>query len=158
MLTLTRSYFDTLATPLGEILLASDGEHLTGLWFAKSPPADGVRDRGIFQEYASQLRAYLAGELRTFEMPMQQSGTAFQERVWTELQAIPYGETISYAELARRIGQPTATRAVGSANGRNNISIVVPCHRVIAADGTLGGYGGELWRKEWLLKLEGVHF
>ena len=78
--------------------------------------------------------------------------------MWAELQAIPYGETISYAELAKRIGQPTASRAVGSANGRNHISVVVPCHRVIAADGTLGGYGGELWRKEWLLKLEGVHF
>ncbi|QEL17264.1 methylated-DNA--[protein]-cysteine S-methyltransferase [Limnoglobus roseus] len=158
MLTLTKTYYDTLSGPLGDVLLTSDGEHLTGLWFAAEPPADAVRERATFKSYASQLRAYLAGELRAFDLPMRQSGTPFQERVWTELQAIPYGETISYAELARRIGQPTASRAVGSANGRNNISIVVPCHRVIAADGTLGGYGGELWRKEWLLKLEGVNF
>lgn len=152
------TYYDLLPSPLGDILLTSDGDRLTGLWFDGTPPETAVRDAGVFKPHAAQLRAYLAGELRAFDLPLFQRGTPFQERVWAELRAIPYGEAISYADLARRIGQPTASRAVGSANGRNSLSIVVPCHRVIAADRTLGGYGGQLWRKEWLLKLEGVHF
>jgi O-6-methylguanine DNA methyltransferase len=100
------------------------------------------------------LAAYFRGTLLQFELPLRMPGTPFQQKVWEELRAIPYGETISYMELARRIGHPGASRAVGSANGRNPISIVVPCHRVIAADGTLGGYGGGLDRKEWLLQHE----
>lgn len=156
MATTRRVFFDLLPSPLGELLLTTDGESLTGLAFGGRPTAAMVADRAPLKRYADELRAYLAGELKTFAAPLRQTGTPFQERVWAELQAIPYGETISYAELARRIGQPTASRAVGSANGRNQIAIVVPCHRVIAAGGGLGGYGGELWRKEWLLRLEGV--
>jgi methylated-DNA-[protein]-cysteine S-methyltransferase len=156
MRTATRTLYDTFPTPLGDILLTGDGDTLAGLTFAGTPTPDMVRDKAALKEPLRQLRAYLAGELKTFELALKQTGTPFQERVWGELCAIPYGETISYAELARRIGQPTASRAVGSANGRNQIAVIVPCHRVIAADGTLGGYGGELWRKEWLLKLEGV--
>lgn len=151
-----KTYYDLLPSPLGDLLMTSDGESLTGLAFDARPTATMVADRAALKRYANELRAYLAGELTAFAMPLHQRGTPFQERVWSELQAIPYGETISYAELARRIGQPTAARAVGSANGKNHIAIIVPCHRVIAADGRIGGYGGELWRKEWLLKLEGV--
>ncbi len=101
-----------------------------------------------------QLRAYFAGELRTFELPLRMAGTPYQRLAWNGLLTIPFGATISYAEQARRIGRPGAARAVGSANGRNPISIVVPCHRVIGADGTLTGYGGGLDRKEWLLRHE----
>lgn len=152
--TATATYFDTVATPLGDVLLTSDGEFLTGLYLTPHSAADAVRDRATLKPAAAQLRAYLAGELRAFDLPHRQPGTAFQQRVWGELTTIPYGETISYADLAKRVGQPTAARAVGSANGKNQICILVPCHRVIAADGGLGGYGGELWRKEWLLALE----
>jgi methylated-DNA-[protein]-cysteine S-methyltransferase len=101
-----------------------------------------------------QLAEYFAGERREFDVPMQLAGTAFQRRVWEELVRIPYGTTITYAELARRVGRPTAVRAVGAANGRNPISILVPCHRVIGADGKLTGYGGGVERKQWLLELE----
>ena len=148
------TYFDTVTSPLGDVLFTSDGEFLTGLFVSPRPTAGMTRDRDSLREPAAQLRAYLAGELKEFDLPHRQPGTAFQQRVWAELMHIPYGETISYAELAKRVGQPTAARAVGSANGKNQICILVPCHRVIAADGTLGGYGGELWRKEWLLNLE----
>ncbi len=154
--TLTRTYAHTVASPLGDIRLTSDGEFLTGLYLGDAPKIDAVRDPAPLKEAVAQLRAYLAGELREFDLPMQQPGTAFQQKVWAELTAIPFGETISYAELAVRVGQPTAARAVGSANGKNHICIVVPCHRVIAAGGTLGGYGGGLWRKEWLLRHEGA--
>ncbi len=146
--------YDFVPSPLGDLLLTSDGERLTGLIFDEAPTEDMDRDRAALSEPAKQLRAYLAGELKDFDLELEQPGTAFQQTVWAELRAIPYGETISYAELARRVGKPQAPRAVGGANGRNRIAIVVPCHRVIAADGSLGGYGGELWRKEWLLNRE----
>lgn len=100
------------------------------------------------------MRAYFAGELQAFDLPLNMIGTDFQRVVWRELARIPYGEIISYAELARRVDRPGAARAVGAANGRNPISIVVPCHRVIGANGTLTGYGGGLDRKEWLLRHE----
>jgi methylated-DNA-[protein]-cysteine S-methyltransferase len=104
-----------------------------------------------------QLHAYFAGVLTDFEIPMDMRGTDFQRRVWAELCEIPYGETISYGELARRVGNPQASRAVGLANGRNPVAIVVPCHRVIGADGSLTGYGGGLGRKVWLLEHEAAH-
>ncbi|HUZ55390.1 MAG TPA: methylated-DNA--[protein]-cysteine S-methyltransferase [Streptosporangiaceae bacterium] len=103
---------------------------------------------------AGQLRAYFSGELTSFDLPLTLEGTGFQRTVWEGLQAIPYGETISYGELARRIGQPSASRAVGLANGRNPVAIVIPCHRVIGADGSLTGYGGGMDRKRFLLGLE----
>lgn len=152
--TATRTLYEIVPSPVGDLLLTSDGERVTGLNFAEQPTDGMVRDRAALKEPIHQLKAYLAGERKDFDFELDQPGTDFQKRVWAELMAIPYGETISYAELARRIGQPKAPRAVGSANGRNRIAIVVPCHRVIAADGTLGGYGGELWRKEWLLNRE----
>jgi methylated-DNA-[protein]-cysteine S-methyltransferase len=108
----------------------------------------------VLEAAASQLSAYFRGDLTTFDLPLTLAGTGFQRTVWAGLQAIPYGETISYGELARRIGQPSASRAVGLANGRNPVSIVVPCHRVIGADGSLTGYGGGMDRKRFLLGLE----
>jgi methylated-DNA-[protein]-cysteine S-methyltransferase len=149
------------ASPIGDLMLTSDGAALTGLYMrehrgkpASDPPASCRRDDASFESIRAQLAAYFQGELREFDIPLRLVGTPFQRLVWAGLQAIPYGTKISYAELARRIGRPGASRAVGSANGRNPIAIIVPCHRVIAADGTLGGYGGGLDRKEWLLELE----
>jgi methylated-DNA-[protein]-cysteine S-methyltransferase len=101
-----------------------------------------------------QLREYFAGKRAAFDLPLAPEGTAFQRSVWRQLQEIPYGETISYGELARRVGNPKASRAVGSANGANPVPIVIPCHRVIAGDGTLGGFGGGLLTKQTLLTLE----
>lgn len=146
--------FDTLTTPLGELLFVSDGAALTGLMVDAEPPAGAVHDRAKLKEAVGQMRAYLAGELTDFDLPLSQSGTAFQQRVWAELRRIPFGETLSYQQLAAKAGKPKAYRAAGSANGRNRLIIVIPCHRVIAADGTIGGYGGGLWRKEWLLRHE----
>jgi methylated-DNA-[protein]-cysteine S-methyltransferase len=149
------------SSPIGDLLLTSDGEALTGLYMCqhKGRPAPGPepgcrRDDSALRSVREQLAAYFGGDLRDFDLPLRMPGTPFQRLVWAGLRAIPYGSTVSYAELALRIGRPGASRAVGSANGRNPISIVVPCHRVIAADGTLGGYGGGLDRKEWLLEHE----
>jgi methylated-DNA-[protein]-cysteine S-methyltransferase len=111
----------------------------------QSPPLDEAR---------RQLEAYFAGELRDFDLPLAPEGSEFQLRVWEQLRAIPYGETISYGELARRVGDPAAARAVGLANGRNPLPVIVPCHRVIGADGSLTGFGGGLERKRRLLELE----
>lgn len=103
-----------------------------------------------------QLAAYFAGELRLFDLPLDLRGTDFQRRVWAQLLKVPYGETASYLEIALALGDPKSIRAVGAANGRNPVSIVVPCHRIIGSDGKLIGYGGGLWRKEWLLRHEGA--
>lgn len=110
----------------------------------------------LASELALQLAEYFAGERRSFELPLKAPGTAFQEAVWRELQRVPYGETRSYADIAAAVGRPGATRAVGTTNGKNRIAIVIPCHRVVRADGSLSGYGGGLWRKRALLELEGA--
>jgi methylated-DNA-[protein]-cysteine S-methyltransferase len=147
-------YYDSLSTSLGELVFTSDGEFLTGLSMNTVPPKNGIQDPKTLNQSVSQVRAYLAGELKEFDLSFQQTGTPFQIQVWAELVKIPYGTTISYAELAKRINRPGASRAVGSANGRNSIGIIVPCHRVIAADGKLGGYDWGLDRKKWLLNHE----
>jgi methylated-DNA-[protein]-cysteine S-methyltransferase len=154
--------FTTLDSPIGELLLTSDGTALTGLYMpdhAHGPTvgADWVRDGGAapFADAAEQLEEYFAGGLRGFDMPLAPAGTEFQMRVWAELRRIPYGATVTYGELARRLGGPGASRAVGLANGRNPISIIVPCHRVVGAGGKLTGYAGGLARKRFLLELEG---
>jgi len=149
------------SSPVGLLLLTWDEDALTGLSMAqhkgkeaRRPEPGWRRDDAAFPIVHEQLRAFFAGELRIFELPLRMAGTPFQRLVWEGLLGIPFGATLSYAELARRIGRPGASRAVGAANGRNPISIVVPCHRVIGANGTLTGYGGGLDRKEWLLRHE----
>jgi methylated-DNA-[protein]-cysteine S-methyltransferase len=141
-------------SPVGDILLRADEDgRLTELYLRH----DGAEDTGgPFDHVREQLDAYFAGELEAFDVPMALHGTDFQKRVWDELTRIPFGETISYSELARRLGDLKLVRAVGTANGRNPISIIIPCHRVIGADGSLVGYGGGLERKEWLLEHEAV--
>jgi methylated-DNA-[protein]-cysteine S-methyltransferase len=148
-------------TPVGTLLLMSDGVSLTGLHTEndRHRPAigpDWIRDdhAAPFAQAREQLRAYFDGGLTEFDLPLAPSGTAFQLTVWQALRGIPYGETISYAELARRIGRPQASRAVGHSNARNPISIIVPCHRVIGADKSLTGYAGGLERKRMLLEHE----
>jgi methylated-DNA-[protein]-cysteine S-methyltransferase len=149
-------------SPIGRLLLSTDGEALTGIYMhlpdGPGPEMAGWNcdaGAGALPETARQLAEYFGGKRRDFDLPMRLAGTDFQRRVWTHLADIRYGETLSYGELAKRIGNPNASRAVGLANGRNPIPILVPCHRVIGADGSLTGYGGGLERKRWLLAHEG---
>jgi methylated-DNA-[protein]-cysteine S-methyltransferase len=146
--------YDTIDTPLGELLLAGDGRALTAVHMEGSPRPGWRRDPDALREPEEQLQAYFAGELREFDLPLAPHGTSFQREVWSALREIPYGSTISYAELAAAVGRPDAARAVGAANGRNPIAVVIPCHRVIGASGALTGYGGGLGRKRLLLDLE----
>lgn len=150
----------TMDSPIGTLTLTVEGEVLTGVHMHEQRHAPELspgieRDDAALAPFVAQLQAYFAGELTDFEAPIELRGTEFQRRVWASLQEIPYGETISYGELARWVGNPKASRAVGLANGRNPVAIVVPCHRVIGADGSLTGYGGGLERKVWLLEHEG---
>jgi methylated-DNA-[protein]-cysteine S-methyltransferase len=147
-------FCSTLPSPIGDLLLVSNGEVLTGVHMTPHPALVGPRDDALLGAVREQLQAYFAGELLDFDLPLGLQGTPFQRRVWEALRRIPYGTTASYIDIARRIGRPTAPRAVGAANGRNPIAIIVPCHRVIGADGTLTGYGGGLDRKRWLLRHE----
>lgn len=149
----------TVESPIGELLLFGDGAELHGLYILGGPlavpvAAEWERDDRAFDAARSQLGDYFARTRTEFELDLAPAGTPFQHRVWSALERIPLGETITYAELARRIGRPGAARAVGMANARNPISIVVPCHRVIGADGELTGYGGGIERKRMLLELE----
>lgn len=156
-------YYALHNSPTGELLLMSDGRALTDLHMTTGkyvPEArkDWVRDDAlpVFALARKELDAYFAGTLRTFTVPLAPKGTDFQKRVWTALTKIPFGETRTYGQQAAMIGQPAAVRAVGAANGKNPIGIIVPCHRVIGANGTLTGYAGGLHNKELLLKLEGI--
>ena len=143
----------TYSTPLGTMLAESDGVALTRLDFA-SASIERAASSGVLDALRDWLDAYFAGVNAPFAAPLAPRGTPFQQVVWQALREIPYGSTASYADIARRIGRPTAVRAVGAANGRNPIAILVPCHRVIGADGTLTGYAGGLARKQALLALE----
>lgn len=151
--------YTTLESPIGELLLVGDGHVLCGLYMQAAPRPKAIRPSWTradapFAAAVEQLQQYFAGERTTFDLPLAIDGGAFQRRVWRALLDIPYGETASYGEIAARIGAPGAARAVGLANGRNPIAVIVPCHRVIGADGTLTGYGGGLERKRLLLDLE----
>jgi methylated-DNA-[protein]-cysteine S-methyltransferase len=151
--------FTYLETSIGSLLLTSGHAGLQSVLFSKkgrpaAPDPSWREDASPLQEPIRQLRAYFAGELETFDLTVAPQGTPFQQEVWGELCRIPYGETISYGELAKRIGNPNASRAVGLANGSNPIPIIIPCHRVIGSNGKLTGYGGGLPIKEKLLALE----
>jgi methylated-DNA-[protein]-cysteine S-methyltransferase len=155
----TQTVYTTMESPIGELLLVGDGETLSGLYMQdgrkpKRIATDWSESDTPFADVKRQLEEYFAGERTTFDVPLAPKGAPFEREVWHALQEIPYGETVSYGEIARRVGQPTAARAVGTANGRNPISVIVPCHRVIGADGSLTGYGGGLERKRLLLELE----
>jgi methylated-DNA-[protein]-cysteine S-methyltransferase len=152
-------YFCYMNSPIGKLLLAGDDEALKLISFetgrhTRQPDADWRQDEAPLRDAAQQLDEYFAGERRDFDLPLQPTGTAFQQSVWQALRDIPYGETESYGALARRIGKPKAVRAVGASNGLNPLPIVLPCHRVIGANGSLTGYGGGLPIKRALLDLE----
>jgi methylated-DNA-[protein]-cysteine S-methyltransferase len=156
---MTRIHCREVDSPVGPLTVAGHGDTVTHLRMddQSHPPPERDRwraDPAAFGHVADQLDAYFAGELTEFDVELDLAGTEFQRRVWEALRTIPYGETRSYGELADQVGKPGAARAVGLANGRNPIGIIVPCHRVIGADGALTGYGGGLHRKQALLELE----
>lgn len=147
------------ATPLGCLRLVSDGAHLVGIAFegaGGSGPEDRAQSDAVLTACRAQLDEYFAGRRARFDLPLAAPGTAFQRCVWEALATIPYGTTRSYGEVARMIGRPRAVRAVGAANGRNPLPVVVPCHRVVGSDGSLTGFAGGLAAKELLLRLEGA--
>jgi methylated-DNA-[protein]-cysteine S-methyltransferase len=146
-------------TPLGAVLLTSSDGALSGLYFtdrrhSPRPDPSWTHDSAPFAEVRRQLDEYFEGRRTSFDQPLALRGSRFERAVWTCLQSIPHGMTVSYGQIARRIGQPQAARAVGAANGRNPVSVIVPCHRVIGSDGKLGGYGWGVERKAWLLEHE----
>jgi len=142
-------------TPIGAILIAVDGSAIVETYFAGArPKPDWIRDDDAFPEAATQLRDYFAGIRQTFDLPLTPRGTEFQQSVWSALLEIPYGQTTTYSAIANKIGRPAAVRAVGAANGANPIPIIIPCHRVIGANGSLTGFGGGLDVKRQLLALE----
>jgi methylated-DNA-[protein]-cysteine S-methyltransferase len=152
-------YYCFLDTPIGDLLLAGDEESLSLVAFPegsmrRDPDPDWIYNEKPFAEARRQLTEYFAGSRKQFDLPLNLSGTEFQLLVLEELRRIPYGETVSYGDIAERIGRPAAVRAVGAANGRNTLPIIVPCHRVIGSGGDLTGFGGGLDAKEALLRLE----
>ena len=152
-------YYCYLETPIGELLLAGENDALSMIGFPqgsmrRDPESDWIYNEKPLARARQQLEEYFAGDRKDFDLPLQFNGTEFQVKVLKALQKIPYGETVSYGEIAKRIGKPKAVRAVGAANGRNPIPIVVPCHRVIGSGGDLTGFGGGLDTKEALLRLE----
>lgn len=159
---MTMTCYSYVDSPLGELLVLGDGQFVTGLYLPNHKGWGGTdtkwqRSDSSFAEIRDQLAEYFAGDRQSFDVPIKAVGSPFQQRVWQELARIPFGMTITYAQLAERIGNPAASRAVGNANGRNPISIVVPCHRVIGGNGKLTGYAGGLDKKRWLLNWERSH-
>jgi methylated-DNA-[protein]-cysteine S-methyltransferase len=150
--------FTTTPSPVGQLTLVGEGDELIGLYFdgdtSATPGAHWVRDDRRLRPVVTQLKEYFAGGRTRFDLRLAPRGTAFQKAVWAALLGIPFGETTSYGDIARAIGKPAASRAIGGANHRNPIAIVIPCHRVIGADGSLTGYGGGLGHKRLLLDLE----
>lgn len=152
-------YYTLIESPIDSLLLTGNGRYLTGIYMDGDACLRALRQPGdekpeMFAQAIEQLDAYFAGQLQDFDLPLEPSGTAFQKQVWRALRQIPYGQTTSYKAIAEAVGAPRAVRAVGSANGRNPLPVVVPCHRVVGANGKLTGYSGGLGRKEWLLAHE----
>jgi methylated-DNA-[protein]-cysteine S-methyltransferase len=148
-----------LPTELGDLTIVRAGDLLTGLyfphhWYRPGPETFGLRTGRGFEEVSRQLTGYLEGTRTSFDLPLAPQGTVFQRRVWDLIAQIPYGQTASYGELARQLGGPQTAQEVGAAVGRNQLSILIPCHRVIGSNGRLTGYAGGLKRKQWLLELE----
>jgi len=146
-------YQISVASSLGSLILNSDGQSITGICFTEKDVQE-QNSCEVLERCKEQLENYFSGNIQSFDLPLHPEGTEFQRRVWNELMKIPYGETITYMELAIRLGDPKAIRAVGTTNGRNPIAVIIPCHRVIGAGNKLTGYAGGIWRKKLLLELE----
>jgi methylated-DNA-[protein]-cysteine S-methyltransferase len=154
-----KTYTSTVHSPIGELLLVSGGESLCGIYMEAHNPAPRLTDPvtddgGVFPVVVEQLEEWFAGTRTEFDLPITTSGTEFQDAVWAELRRIPYGETTTYGDIAAAVGRPTSSRAVGAAVGRNPVSIVIPCHRVMGASGAITGYAGGVDRKRYLLDHE----
>ncbi len=149
-------YQSSLSSPLGFLIIRSDGRSINGISFSETDLQTQISCE-VLEVCKDQLEGYFSGKTIAFDLLLQLEGTEFQQKVWAELLKIPYGETITYMELAVRLGDPKAVRAVGTANGRNPLAIVIPCHRVIGAGNKLTGYAGGIWRKKILLELEMKH-
>lgn len=147
-------HFAYYPSPVGLIEVGATADALTALYFVAAPRQEAAQS-ALLDQVLHQLDEYFTQRRQRFDVPLAFQGTAFQQRVWTALLAVPYGETTSYQAIANVLGNPKAVRAVGAANGQNPISIIAPCHRIIGSNGSLIGYGGGLWRKEWLLRHEG---
>jgi methylated-DNA-[protein]-cysteine S-methyltransferase len=147
-------HYNYYLSPIG--LLEVGGDTAIQSLFFVDAQREAVQSCPLVEEAIRQLTEYFTGERRDFDLPLEMDGTLFQRRVWQQLLAVPYGKTASYMDIANGLGNPKAIRAVGAANGQNPISIIVPCHRIIGSNGKLIGYGGGLWRKEWLLRHEGA--
>ena len=150
------THYGYVASPVGGIEIGVRSECVTMLDFVDAPRETSSRKSGVLRLAIEQVEAYLEGRLQVFDLPLDMIGTPFQQSVWQALLEVPFGRTASYQQIADAVGNPKAVRAVGAANGQNPVSIIVPCHRIIGKNGSLTGYGGGIWRKEWLLRHEGV--
>ena len=152
---MTEAFYGYYESPIGTVEIGGSERVISWLYFVEGYRND-VESCPIIDQTIEQVAAYFNEGQTTFDLPLELKGTDFQRRVWEQLLAIPYGRTVSYQSIADALGNPRAVRAVGAANGQNPISVIVPCHRVIGSNGQLTGYGGGLWRKEWLLRHEGA--
>jgi len=154
---MTDIFYSYFKSPIGLVQIGGSASEVTSLDFLERR-REKTESNPFLDRAARQIAEYFAGKRQVFDLPISYQGTHFQERVWGQLLKVPFGKTASYQDIARGVGNPLAVRAVGAANGKNPISLIVPCHRIIGSNGTLVGYGGGLWRKEWLLKHEGCQF
>ena len=152
-----KTYISYYSSPLGKLRIQCSEEHVEAIVFAAENEDMPEEKHQLLSLTTAQLQEYFSGERRNFELPLKQLGTDFQQRVWQLLLQIPFGKTISYNDLSKQYGDLKAIRAVASANGKNNLAIIVPCHRVIGSNQSLTGYAGGLWRKKWLLEHEAKH-
>jgi methylated-DNA-[protein]-cysteine S-methyltransferase len=151
---MTETYSSIIASPVGNLRLTVSGGYLNSLLFTEEEVHEFVHSDEVTEKAAAQLNEYFSGNRMNFDLPLEPSGTSFQQSVWNQLQAIPFGETKTYLDIAISLGDRNKIRAVGLANGKNPLAIIVPCHRVIGSNNQLIGYAGGLWRKKWLLEFE----
>jgi len=155
---MSNKYITYLKTPIGQVKLTADDNAVNSIFFVfNDTEIEEENINSILSQCKKELSEYFAGKRKTFDVPIRQAGTEFQQRVWSELVKISYGKTVSYNHIAIALGDKKSVRVVGNSNGKNQISIIVPCHRVIGSDGSLTGYAGGLWRKKWLLNHEGKY-
>lgn len=147
-------YISILNSPVGKVYIHADNEYICAVHFNTPSESNHFEENELTKSASCQLNEYFEGKRKAFDLPLKQEGTSFQQQVWKEVSAVHFGRTLTYFQIAKNLNNTGAVRAVGAANGQNNILILIPCHRIIGTDGTLTGYAGEMWRKEWLLQHE----